>query len=175
MKHEDKAKELEEVFANEAVDVENLEDAGSTSEEVPTSEVGDFSAQIDELTNDLQRTRADFENYRKAVEAQKSQAMAAAKYATVVKFLALVDDVDRAIAAYPEQLAPLAKSFAKTLQNLGLEKINSKNDTEFNPDFHEAVSVDDEGGEVEVVAETLRPGYLYEKTVIRPAMVKVKR
>lgn len=174
MKHEDREKELEEVFADEALDTQEVEEPASASEEVPTSEAGDFSAQISELTNDLQRTRADFENYRKAVEAQKSQAMASAKYATVVKFLALVDDIDRAISAYPEQLMPLAKSLEKTLHNLGLEKIDSESGTEFNPDYHEAVSVEDEGGETEVIAETLRPGYIYEQAVIRPAMVKVK-
>lgn len=130
---------------------------------------------IAELTNDLQRTRADFENYRKQVEAQRAQAMSVAKYATVEKFLPLIDDVDRAILAYPEQLKPLEKSFTKTLQSLNLEKINSKVGTEFNPDYHEAVSVEDDGGDIEVIAETLRPGYLYEGNVVRAAMVKVKK
>ncbi len=131
--------------------------------------------QITELTNDLQRTRADFENYRKQVEAQRLQAMSVAKYATVEKFLPLVDDLDRALEAYPEQLKPLQKSFQKTLKTLGLEKINSATGTEFNPDIHEAISVEDEGGDTEVIAETLRPGYLYENNVVRPAMVKVKK
>lgn len=130
---------------------------------------------ITELTNDLQRTRADFENYRKQVEAQRAQAMSVAKYATVEKFLPLIDDIDRAISAYPEQLKPLEKSFIKTLQSLNLAKINSQEGTEFNPDYHEAVSVEDEGGDVEVVAETLRPGYLYDGNVVRAAMVKVKK
>ena len=130
---------------------------------------------ITELTNDLQRTRADFENYRKQVEAQRAQAMSVAKYATVEKFLPLIDDIDRAILAYPDQLKPLEKSFTKTLQSLNLEKINSQVGTEFNPDYHEAVSVEDEGGDTEVIAETLRPGYLYEGNVVRAAMVKVKK
>ncbi len=130
---------------------------------------------ITELTNDLQRTRADFENYRKQVEAQRAQAMSVAKYATVEKFLPLIDDIDRAISAYPEQLKPLEKSFTKTLQSLNLAKINSQEGTEFNPDYHEAVSVEDEGGDVEVIAETLRPGYLYDGNVVRAAMVKVKK
>lgn len=130
---------------------------------------------IIELTNDLQRTRADFENFRKQVENQRTQAMSAAKYATVAKFLPLVDDFERALQTYPEQLAPLQKSFDKTLSSLGLARINSESGTEFNPDFHEAISVEDEGGETEVVSETLRPGYLYDGTVIRTAMVKVKR
>lgn len=131
--------------------------------------------QITELTNDLQRTRADFENFRKQVESQKLQAMSAAKYATVDKFLPMLDDIDRAIAAYPDQLKPLEKNLNKTLKALGLEKINSKTGTEFNPDFHEAISVEDDGGDTEVIAETLRPGYLYEGNVVRAAMVKVKK
>lgn len=149
-----------------------MPDADTTP--VEPIEPADQTPIIAELTNDLQRTRADFENYRKQVEAQKSQAMAAAKYATVTKFLPLVDDFERAISTYPEQLAPLQKSFSKTLEGLGLERINSDPGVEFNPDFHEAISVDDDEGETEVISETLRPGYLYDGAVIRAAMVKVK-
>lgn len=127
-----------------------------------------------ELLSDLQRTRADFENYRKQVESQKSLAMSAAKYATVEKFLPLVDDFERALDTYPEQLAPLRKNLDKTLSTLGLARIDSKPDTEFNPDLHEAVSVEDDAGDIEVIAETLRPGYTYDGSVIRAAMVKVK-
>lgn len=127
-----------------------------------------------ELLSDLQRTRADFENYRKQVESQKALAMSAAKYATVEKLLPLVDDFERALSAYPEQLTPLRKNFDKTLASLGLAQINSAPGTEFNPDLHEAVSVEDDEGETEVIAETLRPGYLYDGSVIRAAMVKVK-
>lgn len=130
---------------------------------------------ITELTNDLQRTRADFENFRKQVEAQRTQAMAVAKYATVEKFLPMLDDIDRAIAAYPKELKPLEKNLEKTMKALGLAKINSAAGTEFNPDYHEAISVEDEGGETELIAETLRPGYLYDGNVVRAAMVKVKR
>ena len=138
-------------------------------------EVNAVVAQIAELTNDLQRTRADFENFREQTEAQRAQAMNLAKSATVNQFLPLVDDLQRAIEAYPEQLSPLRKNFEKTLSTLGLKPIESKPGTEFNPDYHEAVSVEDGEGEVEVIAETLRPGYLYEGVVIRPAMVKVTR
>lgn len=134
-----------------------------------------FEAKITELTNDLQRTRADFENYRKQTELQRSQAMSAARFATVEKFLPLVDDFSRAISTYPDQLAPLAKNFEKLLSGLGLSAIDSNPGTEFNPDFHEAVSVEDGEGETEVIIETLRPGYLYEGAVLRPAMVKVGR
>lgn len=138
-----------------------------------TVEDDQSASQITELTNDLQRTRADFENFRKQVDLQKTQAMSAAKYATITKFLPLIDDIDRAIAAYPDQLKPLEKNLSKTLKNLGLQKIDSAPGTEFNPDFHEAISVEDDDGDIEVVSETLRPGYLYDGAVVRVAMVKV--
>ena len=128
---------------------------------------------IVELTNDLQRTRADFENFRKQVENQKENERKAAKLATVFKMLPLLDDMDRAILSY-EELKPLEKTLIKTLNDLGLEKIDSSEGVEFNPDLFDAVMVEGEG-EKEVVSETLRPGYYYEKEVLRPAMVKVKK
>lgn len=136
-------------------------------------ELATAAAEIVDLTNDLQRTRADFENFRKQVDLQKSQAMAVAKNATVMKFLPLIDDISRAISAYPEQLQPLEKSFLSTLQSLGLQVIDSTPGTEFNPDYHDAVSIDDDDGGTEVVVETLRPGYTYDGAVIRAAMVRV--
>ena len=132
-----------------------------------------LNEKITELTNDLQRTRADFENFRKQVEVQKQNAMNATKLATVYKVLPLLDDIERALKTYPE-LAPLAKTLAKTITDLGLKRINSATDLEFNPTYHDAVMVDDSEGEKEVIAETLRPGYCYENEVLRPAMVKVK-
>lgn len=128
--------------------------------------------QIAELIDDLKRTRADFENFRKQTDAQRAQAKQAAAEATILKFLPLLDDLDRAIATYPE-LAPLTKTFEKTLQELDLAKVDSAPGADFNPDFHEAVLMEDGEGEREVIKETLRPGYLYQGTVIRPAMVKV--
>ena len=128
---------------------------------------------IQELTNDLQRTRADFENFHKQTENQRENEKKATRLATVYKMLPLLDDLDRAIMTY-ETLKPLEKSLMKTLESLDLKKINSEKGVEFNPDLFEAVMVEGEG-EKEVVAETLRPGYYYEGEVLRPAMVKVER
>ncbi len=133
----------------------------------------DNSEKIVELTADLQRTRADFENFRKQVEIQKENEKKAVKFATVYKLLPLLDDLDRAFLSY-EELKPLNKSLDKSLVELGLSRIDSSEGVEFNPDLHEAIMVEGEG-EKEVISETLRPGYYYEKEVIRPAMVKVKR
>lgn len=128
---------------------------------------------IVELTNDLQRTRADFENYRKQMDAQKATAISLAKLDTVAKILPLLDDIDRAIAATPE-LKPLEKTLEKTVGELGLSKIPSEVGTDFNPELHEAVLMLDGEGEREVISEVLRPGYKYGDKVLRSAMVKVK-
>lgn len=158
--------------------LDNLNDSSEEIEfikedikEIP--ELAEKEAKIQELIGDLQRTRADFENYRKQNESQKKQAMSSARYGVVEKFLPLVDDFARAISTYPEQLQPLEKNFTKLMKSLGLQQIDSRSGVEFNPDFHEAISVDDDEGDIEVVTETLRPGYLYEGAVLRAALVKV--
>lgn len=137
------------------------------------NELDKMQATIGELTNDLQRTRADFENYRKQIDAQKENEKKAARLATVYKVLPLIDDFDRAIATYAE-LEPLRKSLDKTLKELGVERIASASGEVFNPDIHEAVMAEGDG-DTETVAETLRTGYYYEGEVLRPAMVKVVR
>ena len=130
-------------------------------------------AKIAELTNDLQRTRADFENFRKQVDIQKENEKKAVRLATVYKMLPLLDDIDRAISSYNE-LLPLQKSLEKSLHELGLSKIDSREGAEFNPDLHNAVMVEGDG-EKEVIAETMRSGYYYDGEVLREAMVKVRK
>lgn len=132
-----------------------------------------LNAKIIELTNDLQRTRADFENYRKQIEQQKENEKKATKLATVYKVLPLLDDIDRAIMVY-DTLRPLGKTLEKSMGELGLKRILSDAGVEFNPDLHDAVMVEGDG-EKEVVSETLRPGYYYGSEVLRPAMVKVQK
>ncbi len=158
-------------------DAENTENTPIEPVEnsVENSEVETLKSQVEELTNDLKRTRADFENFRKQTEAQKTQAKQIEKLATILRFLPLLDDIDRAVATYPEQLSPLQKSIDKLKSELLLEKIESDEGIDFNPDLHEAVMVEEGDGEKEVIAETLRPGYLYDGQVVRTAMVKVKR
>ena len=127
-----------------------------------------------ELIGDLQRTRADFENFRKQVDLQREQAKNVSKHATVSKFLPLIDDMSRAIKAHPDLLSPVQKTLDKTLKSLNLSRIDSNVGTAFNPEYHNAISMDDGEGEKEVIAEELIPGYLYEGQVLRAAMVRVK-
>lgn len=139
-----------------------------------SSDLAALAQQNAELIGDLQRTRADFENFRKQVDLQKEQAKNLAKHATVSKFLPLIDDMSRAIKAHPDLLSPVQKTLDKTLKSLNLAQIDSTVGTTFNPEFHNAISMDDDEGEKEVIAEELIPGYLYEGQVLRAAMVRVK-
>ena len=147
-----------------------LEDKKDSLEDVDNS---GLEKQMSELVGDLQRTRADFENFRKQVEMQKENEKKAARLATVYKILPLLDDIDRAIKNY-EELKPLEKSLDKVMNELQLTRIDSHEGAEFNPDIHEAVMAEGDG-EKEEIAETLRAGYYYEGEVLREAMVKVKR
>ena len=132
------------------------------------------SLEIAALTADLQRTRADFENFQKVVETQKQQYANVVKITTITKLLPLLDDIDRAFEAHPDTLGPISKNLDKTLAGLNLVKIPSAPGTPFNPDLHEAIAVSGEG-EQELIAEPLRPGYCYEGETLRPAMVKVAK
>lgn len=166
--------------SNNAANKTNVKQTTHTASASPSThapntqpQAADLNAKITELTADLQRTRADFENYRKQMDLQKAQAADYAKQSTVKKVLPLLDNLDRAIAMTPD-LKPLEKSFEKVLKELKLEKIDSRPDAPFNPDYHDAISMEEGDGKTEVIAETLLPGYLYEGEVLRPAMVKVK-
>ena len=145
----------------------------------------DLEQQLGELTLDLQRTRADFENYRKRVEAEKQLAHSMGQAKSVMKLLPVIDTIERAIANVPEELADnawakgvvgLSKQLDKQLKEIGLEKIDAKPGALFNPELHQAVQFDEAAdGEKEVVAEELRAGYTLDGAVIRDAMVKVTR
>ena len=147
-------------------------------ESQPTNELdsvkAEYEAKITELVNDLQRTRADFENYRRDVEQQREIYGETVKESTIKKILPLLDNIDRAIVAQPEAMGPLTKSFEKTLKELKLEKIVPAVGDEFNPDMHNAVMVEGDGEE-ETIAEVLQPGYLYEGQLVREVLVKVAK
>ena len=130
--------------------------------------------QIATLTADLQRVRADFENYRKQVDIQKKQLAEMVEFATIEKALPLMDTIELAI-LHNEALAPLEKTLDKTLSDLGLTRIEASAGTKFDPNYHEATQMDDADGEEEVISEVLRGGYLYHGEVLRPAMVTVTK
>ena len=145
----------------------------------------DLEQQLGELMLDLQRTRADFENYRKRVESEKQAAREAGQSAAVLKLLPVIDNIERAIMHVPAELAgnvwaegvvKLVKNLEKSLEGLNLKRIDAKPGTPFNPELHEAIQFDEEAtGEQEVIAEELQAGYLLAGRPNRHAMVRVTR
>lgn len=145
----------------------------------------ELEQQVGELTADLQRMRADFENYRKRVEGEKSSARRDGETRATLKLLPVVDTIERAIAHIPDDIADhqwvkgvagLVKQLDKSLAELKLQKIDATQGVDFNPELHQAVQFDDEaGGDREVIAEELQPGYTLDGSPIRHAMVKVTK
>lgn len=139
---------------------------------------------LNELTTDLQRTRADFENYRKRIDVEKEHARSMGKAQAILKLLPVIDTIERAIAHMPEHLqddkwaqgiAGLAKNLEKSLESLDLRRIDAKPGTLFDPELHEAIQMEESEGEQEVIAEELQSGYKLGNDVIRHSMVKVTR
>lgn len=140
---------------------------------------------IAELTADLQRTRADFENYRNRVEAEKKIAGQMGATKTVLKLLPVIDTVERAVLHIPQDIAEhqwvqgvagLVKQLDKALADMNLQRIVATKGTIFDPAHHQAIQFDEDAtGETEVIAEELQPGYMLNGSVIRAALVKVTK
>lgn len=145
----------------------------------------ELEQRVAELTLDLQRTRADFENYRKRVEQEKEMARGSGRAGAIMKLLPVVDNIERAITHLPEELkdnawansvVKLTKNLEKSLSDMGVERIPASTGDAFDPDLHDAVQFDEDAeGEHEVIAEELQPGYKVDGIVMRPSMVKVTR
>ena len=141
--------------------------------------------QITELTADLQRLRADFENYRKQVEREVSQARRVGAEKATLQVLSVIDTIDRAVAHIPDDIkehawvrgiAGLSKQLDKVLNDLNVKKITAATGTPFDPELHQAAQFDEESdGETEVIAEELQAGYLYEDRPLRHAVVRVTK
>ena len=150
----------------EGMDISDQEEAASVESE-------------QDLLGDLQRVQADFVNFKRSVDNQLSQAEQRGKLQTTVKFLDVIDDIERALSHMPEELKSnqwvqgLNKVYVglnKKMNELGLSKIEALG-ADFDPELHEAVMRGE--SEDEKVTEVLKNGYTYEGVVVRHAMVKV--
>lgn len=162
--------------------------AAEINQEIEQAEeqmVDERDQQIADLTGDLQRTRADFENYRKRIDGEKKMARATGEATMVLKLLPVVDNIERALSHVPDELADnkwaqgivtLTKNLEKSLGEMDVRRIDASTGTAFDPELHDAVQFDEDAdGEHEVVAEELQAGYLLHGETLRPAMVKVTR
>lgn len=140
---------------------------------------------IAELTADVQRVRADFENYRKRTEAEVAAARQAGGDAMLLKLLPVIDTLERAIRHLPDDLqdhawaqgvAGVTKNLDKVLATFEVSKIDATPGKEFDPSLHYAIQADEDAeGDAEVIAEELQAGYMRSGSVLRHAMVKVTR
>ncbi len=127
------------------------------------------------LTSDLQRLQAEYANYRKRVERDRSLAHEMAIGAVLTELLALLDDVDRA-----EQHGELTGGFKAVADQLntittriGLEKYGTEGEA-FDPQIHEALMHDTSADvAVPTASKILQPGYKYKERILRPARVSV--
>jgi molecular chaperone GrpE len=142
----------------------------------------ELEQQIAELTEALQRERADVINIRRRHDEQMASLKNIVKAGVVRDLLPAIDNLERALKHVPKDIekhdyvkgvSGVVKQFEKTLSDLGVAKIKTV-DEPFDPKFHEAVSMEDDGGHTEIVSEELQPGYTLGDEVIRHAMVKVK-
>lgn len=151
-----------------------------TEPKEPEVSVHELQTQIAELTDALQRERADVTNIRRRHEEQIRSLRTTLKADIVQELLPVIDNFDRALKHVPADLAAheyvkgvqgIVKQFEKTLDDMGVERIKTVGEP-FDPMLHEAVSAEDGEG-TEIVSEELQSGYRVGDTTVRPAMVRV--
>ena len=130
-----------------------------------------LQSERNDYLDQLLRTRADFDNYRKRIVKQQSEHQERAAESLVVKLLDALDTFELAV-AHGQGFDQVHEMLVSTLTKEGLERIDPVGEA-FDPNEADAVAHEDgDGGPV--VAEVLRPGYRWKGRVLRPAMVKVK-
>lgn len=188
-------KEAEEQDTEETVE-EVAEEVAEPTEETEGSEEGSGfmkkfgrknkkdkkDEKIEELTDRLTRQMAEFDNFRKRTEKEKSQMYEIGAKDIIEKILPVVDNFERGIAAVPEEeksnpfaegMEKIYKQLMTTLEEIGVKPIEAV-DQEFDPDFHNAVMhVEDEEVGENIITEEFQKGYLYRDSVVRHSMVKV--
>ncbi len=201
---ENKAEEIEIEGADEenTSEAENTEETKETSEQAETEpeeaaedeskdeKKGLFKKkkkdkkdeQIEELNDRLKRQMAEFENFRKRTEKEKSQMFDMGARTIIEKILPVVDNFERGLAAVPEDqkddpfitgMDKIYKQMMTELDSIGVKPIECVGQ-EFDPDFHNAVmQVENDELESGTVAQELQKGYMYKDTVVRHSMVAV--
>lgn len=181
--------EIEEADQEEAEEV--VEETEETEETEEVEKKGIFKRKpkkdkkdekIEELTDKLTRQMAEFDNYRKRTEKEKSGMYEIGAKDVIEKILPVIDNFERGLAAVPEEqkedsfvtgMEMIYKQIMTTLDGIGVKPIEAVGQ-EFNPDLHNAVMhVEDEELGESIVAEEFQKGYTYRDSVVRYSMVKV--
>lgn len=189
----------EDALAEEAASEENVTEEAETegtaeteeeaSEEQTEEKKGFFKKkkdkkdeQIEELNDKLKRQMAEFENFRKRTEKEKTQMYDMGAKSIIEKILPVIDNFERGFTMVQEEdkddafvvgMDKVYKQMLTELESIGVKPIEAVG-TEFNPDFHNAVmQVESEEYESGIVAQELLKGYTYKDSVVRHSMVAV--
>lgn len=169
---------------NESGETDKLEEGEKETSGEPVEEKDPLEAaneQIEKLKDQLLRTVAEFENYKKRTLKEKAELILNGSEKTVTAILPVLDDFERAMAdntddphAIKEGMELIFKKFVKTLEGLGVSKIETE-DKDFDVDYHEAIAMvpgmgDDKKGKV---IDCVQTGYMLNDKVIRHAKVAV--
>lgn len=180
------AEEISEETAEEEASGETEEEA---SEEKDGGKKGFFKKkkdkkdeQIEELTDQVKRQMAEFDNFRKRTEKEKTQMYDMGARSIVEKILPVVDNFERGLAGVPEEqkedafvvgMDKIYRQMLSELETVGVTPIEALG-KEFDPEYHNAVmQVESEEYESGVVAQELQKGYMYKDSVVRHSMVAV--
>jgi molecular chaperone GrpE len=144
--------------------------------------IAELEQKIAELTDALQRERADATNLKRRTEEERAKMAGFYKAMTIQELLPALDNLERAMKHTPKDLKDhdyvkgvksVLKQFEQCFAQLGVKRIKTVGEV-FDPRLHEAIHMEDGEGTVEVVCEELQPGYRIGDDVIRHAMVKVR-
>ncbi len=159
----------------------NVEDAPKKEKKKSKKdcELDALKAELDAKNDQLMRTAAEFDNFKKRTEREKASVAEFAKAGLIKQLLPILDNIDRAAASdkasadYIKGIEMIVKQFENIVQTLNIEEIAKVGDT-FDPNFHEAVMhIEDESLGENVISQVLQKGYKIGDTVIRAAMVQV--
>lgn len=171
---------------------ETVEEAAETTEETSEKKKifskkkdkkpDPMKEKIDELEDRVKRQMAEFDNFRKRTEKEKSAMFETGAKSVIEKILPVVDNFERGLMAIPEEEkgSPFAegmnmiyKQLMTELENIGVKPIEAVG-KEFDPNLHNAVmQVESEEYEEGIVAQELQKGYTYRESVVRHSMVAV--
>ena len=159
-------------------ELEAAQDASSTLAELK-KQLAEAQSEAAEYKDGWQRSLADFQNYRRRVETEKTETYQVAVGSIIKRYLPILDDMERALAARPAGLSwadgveHIYRKLQSILETEGVKRIEAEGQM-FDPNFHEAIlqepSECHESGQIIAVVQN---GYMLGERVIRPAMVKV--
>jgi len=162
--------------------IENIKDAKKKAKADKKHDKDKMKEKVEELEDRVKRQMAEFENFRKRTEKEKTVMFEVGAKSVVEKILPVVDNFERGLATIPEEEKGTAfaegmnmvyKQLMDSLEEIGVKPIEAVGN-EFDPEYHNAVmQVESEEYESGTVAQELQKGYLYRESVVRHSMVAV--